>query len=82
MNLYLGKSATGNALLHSTTAFHSVQSARSVTKDCRAERTQWTCNNGENKEILIVDTPGFFDTDLTMNNQMVVHRSSEQSNWG
>ncbi|XP_070279804.1 GTPase IMAP family member 4-like [Myotis yumanensis] len=53
-----GKSATGNSILGKK-AFHSRMAAKSITKVCQKERTMW---NG--REIVVVDTPGIFDTEV------------------
>ncbi len=55
-----------------------MQSARSVTRDCQAERSQWTDNNGRSKQILVVDTPGFFDPDVNISNQIVEKKIASQ----
>lgn len=69
---------TGNSLLHSRTAFHSMQSAQSITRDCQAETGQCKDSYGREKQILVVDTPGFFDTNVNINNQIVERKISSQ----
>ncbi|XP_056324505.1 GTPase IMAP family member 9-like [Danio aesculapii] len=54
-----GKSATGNTILGAK-RFNDDLSMSSVTKECQRENT-----STEGRNLLLVDTPGFFDTDLT-----------------
>lgn len=75
---FSGKSATGNSLLHSRTAFHSTQSGRSITSDCQAAKYPYRDNYGQEKTLTVVDTPGFFDTDATITNEMVERKISSQ----
>ncbi|XP_023568512.1 GTPase IMAP family member 8 [Octodon degus] len=51
-----GKSATANTILGKQ-AFCSKVSAQAVTKSCQTQTRKW---NG--KDLLVVDTPGLFDT--------------------
>ncbi|UJR38766.1 hypothetical protein I4U23_031431 [Adineta vaga] len=73
-----GKSSTGNSLLHSRSTFHATQSGKSITKECKAGEYNYTNNRREPKKLTVVDTPGFFDTDLTMTNDMVEKKIASQ----
>jgi predicted GTPase len=73
-----GKSSTGNSLLHSRTAFHSKQSGEAITRDCQAERYQYIDNNGQQKTLTVVDTPGFFDTNTKITNEVVEKKITSQ----
>lgn len=67
MYRFLGKSSIGNLLLHrayNDQAFEADESPHSVTKECL--RKQITVNG---KEIVVVDTPGFFDTNAKDENE-------------
>ncbi|XP_052029640.1 GTPase IMAP family member 9-like [Apodemus sylvaticus] len=55
-----GKSATANTIL-GRCVFESKISAHAVTKTCKRASRKW---NG--KDLLVVDTPGLFDTNETM----------------
>lgn len=54
-----GKSASGNTIL-SAECFDAEVSMGSVTKECKSER-----GTVQGRNLLLVDTPGLFDTDLT-----------------
>ena len=74
----LGKSATGNSLLHSRTAFRSEQTAKSVTKDCEMKTNTCMDIHGRQKKLIVVDTPGFFDSDTSVSNEMVKKKIASQ----
>ncbi|CAF1378241.1 unnamed protein product [Didymodactylos carnosus] len=71
-----GKSATGNALLRKP-VFHSEQAAKSITENCQRETYNLT-TNGIQKELVVVDTPGFFDKNPGKTNQKVQQTISSQ----
>ncbi|XP_036184852.1 GTPase IMAP family member 4-like [Myotis myotis] len=53
-----GKSASGNSILGKK-AFHSSIAAKSITKVCQKGSSMW-----RGREIVVVDTPGIFDTEV------------------
>lgn len=55
-----GKSATANTLLGEK-KFQSKIAARSVTATCQRASRKW-----EGRDLVVVDTPGLFDTELNM----------------
>lgn len=69
--MFLGKSSLGNALLHSSTAFQSIQSSQSITQSCECFTRDFTDAHGSRKNLMVVDTPGFFDTDTSRTNDYV-----------
>ncbi|CAF3641473.1 unnamed protein product [Rotaria socialis] len=69
----LGKSSLGNLLLGSTEAQHSFKAlpiGKSVTDKCTVGQTYV-----DNHELIIVDTPGFFDTRDTTKQQKKATRT-------
>ena len=55
-----------------------MQSGHSITTNCQAQRYQYLDNNDQQKTLTVVDTPGFFDTDATMTNEMIERKISSQ----
>ena len=64
-------------MLHSRAAFASKQQADSLTNNCQAG-TRDHYVNGQQKTLMVVDTPGFFDTDPNKTNEMVQNTISSQ----
>ncbi|CAF0997254.1 unnamed protein product [Adineta steineri] len=60
--LYLGKSATGNSLVGRRAAFRPATSPVSCTKDCQVATNTVRGTDGTEKQMMVVDTPGFFET--------------------
>ncbi|XP_060724871.1 GTPase IMAP family member 8-like [Tachysurus vachellii] len=56
-----GKSATGNTILYKK-SFQSEVSMSSVTNQCQKE-----CGVVDGRSLAVIDTPGWFDTDLQQN---------------
>ncbi|XP_051556892.1 GTPase IMAP family member 9-like [Myxocyprinus asiaticus] len=56
-----GKSATGNTILGDRERFVAQLSMSSVTKECKRE-----CGTLGGRNLVLVDTPALFDTDLTV----------------
>ncbi|CAF1350515.1 unnamed protein product [Adineta ricciae] len=74
----LGKSSTGNSLLRSRNAFYATQSAESITTDCKSGEYQYTDKHGQPQKLIVVDTPGFFDTNEKITNAMVERKIASQ----
>ncbi len=55
----LGKSSVGNIILGKR-AFDARPLAKSITTKCKASDRIW-----DNRRLVVVDTPGFFDTELS-----------------
>lgn len=61
-------------MLDSRGAFHATQSGQSITKDCKVQRYQHT----NSRSLIVVDTPGFFDTDTSVTNEIVERKIASQ----
>jgi predicted GTPase len=59
LSLFIGKSSFGNAILEKKNQFKSLKTAKSVTKKCEVHDRIF-----HDIRLLVVDTPGFFDTEL------------------
>ena len=68
----------GQLAVHSRSAFHSTQSATSITKACQPATGNCTDVYGRQKQIMVVDTPGFFDTNSAVSNAMVERTITSQ----
>ncbi|CAF1417938.1 unnamed protein product [Adineta ricciae] len=73
-----GKSSTGNALLHTRCGFRSAQSSISITKSCEAKFRDFIDVDGQEKKLIVVDTPGFFDSDTARTNQTIQETISSE----